>query len=408
MVWVYTLAIRLYGGLIRFLSLFNPKAKNWVEGRKNWTQIKNELQKNKGAIWIHCSSLGEFEQGKPLVKRLRQKYPDDKLVLSFFSPSGYIPNKNNKDFDFVFYLPLDTQKKAKELIGSLNPKMALFVKYEFWPNLFSTLHSHKVPIYLVSAIFRKNQVFFKPYGGWYKNVLKKVSHFFIQNQESAQLLLSIGLNNYTIAGDTRLDQVLSVKSEDFKDKTLEEFTNNRTEILVAGSTWPQDEIQLKKLLDANTNLSLVIAPHEIHEAHCSKIKDIFKEIPIAFYTENPTKEELKKVRVLVVNTIGKLKYIYRFGKYSYIGGGFGAGIHNTLEAVVYNIPVFFGPKFQKFQEAKDLIQHQIGFSTNEDDFITTFNNLSKTETYQKACANIPKYLEQNKGAVEKVISKLVV
>lgn len=403
MTFLYSFGVLVYSLIIRCLSIVNPKAKLWYHGRKHLDL--EGLKKFKGCILIQCSSLGEFEQGKPLINAIREKYPHKSIVLSFFSPSGYEPKKNIDIVDKVIYLPIDTKRKAKEFTRVLEPEMAFFIKYDFWPNLYNALKVLDCKIYLVSAIFRPNQVFFKWYGGWYRRTLKLVDYFFIQNETSKQLLESINITNFEITGDTRFDQVLSIQSESFDDKIINTFINPNDNIVVAGSTWVQDEKLLIKCIEKYPNWKWIIAPHEITNSHIKEITQLFTNINISFYSKgiqdiNPNSQ------VLVVDTIGILKYLYRYANIAYVGGGFGKGIHNTLEPAVYGIPVLFGPKHQKFQEAQDLLLEQIGHEVNEDNIMSIFNSIQQLEKRELIRNKTKNYIAKQKGAITKIMNYL--
>ncbi|MCT4664403.1 MAG: 3-deoxy-D-manno-octulosonic acid transferase [Flavobacteriales bacterium] len=404
MKFLYQIGIFLYGFLMKILAIWHPKAKLWTTGRKELYQKDEIFFKNlQGGILFHCSSLGEFEQGLPVLEALKENYPDKKIILSFFSPSGYEKCKNHPLADWVTYLPLDSRSQTNWFVNSLAPEMAFFVKYEFWPNLFQSLYKKQVPIYLVSAIFRENQLFFKSYGAWYRKILKYVSYFFVQNQQSLELLKQIGISEAKIVGDTRLDRVLKIAKTPFSNTILDDFTQNRkANILIAGSTWEEDEKELQVFLKTNPKWKIVLAPHEIHIGHLDKIRQIFSEHQPLFYSHHPTKEQLATAQVLIIDTIGMLKYLYRWGNIAYIGGGFGNGIHNTLEAIVYETPVIFGPRFEKFQEAKDLIENNIGKTINKNELnkaVSYFEN----KNFEEISHDIQEYIIKNKGASQKII-----
>lgn len=400
---LYSLGILIYSFIIRCLSPFNPKAKLWYEGRKQ-LNLK-DLEHYKGCILIQCSSLGEFEQGRPLLSALRLKYPHKKIVLSFFSPSGFEPQKDNSDVDKVIYLPIDTSKKTRKFVDALEPEFAFFIKYDFWPNLYSALKANQCKIYLVSTIFRPEQAFFKWYGKWYQKTLNLVDFFFVQNEASKQLLDSIGLRNVMITGDTRFDQVLALKEEEFSNTIIDQFTLSAQNIVIAGSTWAQDERLILECIKANPTWKWVIAPHEINLAHLKELKQLFKELNYITYSQYKHQTELN-AQVLIVDTIGILKYLYRYGQIAYIGGGFGKGIHNTLEPAVYGIPILFGPKHHKFQEAQDLLSAKIGFEINENTCLETFNRVQALGEREKIRDTSEVYILKQKGAINKIMNYL--
>lgn len=402
--FLYSIGIFFYSQIIRIISPFNPKAKLWYLGRKDMDF--RSLEKFKGCILIQCSSLGEYEQGRPLIERLRKEFPSKKIVLTFFSPSGYESKKNLTSVDKVIYLPIDTKGKSQKFAKSLQPEMAFFIKYDFWPNLFQALKNEGCKIFLVSTIFRNEQLFFKPYGGWYRKTLKLVDYFFVQNKESKQLLSSIGINNSLITGDTRFDQVLSIKENEFSNSIISEFCNTNKKIAIGGSTWLPDEILIHELITKNDDWKWIIAPHEIDQNHIGKLKSLLKDTKVAIYTENPSSEEFKKADVLIIDTIGLLKNLYRFADLAYIGGGFGKGIHNTLEPAVYGIPVLFGPKHHKFQEAQDLLKSKIGFEINSENIHQTFNKVSDQDYRKDLSKRALTFIDEQKGAIDKIMEYL--
>lgn len=400
---LYSLGIVIYSFIIKCLSPFNPKAKLWYEGRKQ-TDLK-DLEHFKGCILIQCSSLGEFEQGKPLLNALRLKYPHKKIVLSFFSPSGFEPQKNNPEVDKVIYLPIDTSIQTRKFVKALEPEFAFFIKYDFWPNLYRALKDNNCKIYLISTIFRPEQAFFKWYGKWYLKTLNLVDFFFVQNEVSKQLLDSIGLTNVMITGDTRFDQVLALKEEEFSNTIIGQFTQSAQNIVIAGSTWAQDERLILECIKANPTWKWIIAPHEINTAHIKELKQLFKDINFTTYSQSKNQVDLN-AQVLIVDTIGILKFLYRYGQIAYIGGGFGKGIHNTLEPAVYGIPILFGPKHHKFQEAQDLLSTNIGFEINENTCLETFNRVQDLGERQKINKASELYIQQQKGAINKIMNHL--
>ncbi len=354
MILFYNLSIFFYTLLVRIASLFNPKAQQWVKGRKGiLKKIEDSVKGETNLVWFHSASLGEFEQGRPVIEAFKAKYPDYKIVLTFFSPSGYEIRKNYEGVDYVFYLPTDTKRNAKEFIRLIDPKMVFFIKYEFWYHYLNQLRKKNVPTYIFSTIFRSNQMFFKPWGGLYREILKAFTHFFVQNEESIELLKGIGFENVSLAGDTRFDRVYSIAKQAKVLPQLEDFAQNRP-VMIAGSTWPKDEENIIKYINASdNNYKYIIAAHEVDESH---IKNIISDIqkPYVRFTK-ATKAEIDAAEVLIVDCIGVLSSLYRYGDISYIGGGFGRGIHNTLEAACYGLPVIFGPNYHKFKEAKDLL-----------------------------------------------------
>ena len=401
MLWIYNIGIGLYGLLLKIVALFNPKAKLFVDGRKNiWEQIETKVNPKDNPIWFHFASLGEFEQGRPVLESLKAKNNDQKIIVTFFSPSGYEIRKNYALAN-VFYLPLDTTSNAKKFITLVNPKIAIFTKYEFWFHYFNALYKNQIPLYLISGIFRPNQSFFKWHGGFYRNILKCVNHFFVQNEESVLLLKSIGINKVNLSGDTRFDRVYENAQQPKKLKLIEQFCDT-SKIFIAGSTWLPDEKLLVSLTKKYPDWKLIIAPHEIGQSHIQEIERLFPKA-VKFSNLQPSTFKLQP-SILIIDNIGMLSSLYQYAKMAYIGGGFGVGIHNTLEATAFGLPVIFGPKFDKFQEAKDLITIGAAKSiANADELITAFADF---KTNEKASAAARSYVEQKKGATEMIIKTI--
>jgi len=407
MVLLYNLAIRGYYLLVLIFSVFNSKAKFWISGRKDWDEhLESNISPNHPTAWFHCASLGEFEQGRPLIEAYRDHYPGQKILLTFFSPSGFEIRKNYKGADYVCYLPLDTRRNAKKFISIVKPTVAIFVKYEFWYHFLTQLNKNEVPTYIISAIFRPSQVFFKWYGGWYRKFLKNFKHIFVQNKQSLILLQQIGLDNATAAGDTRFDRVHEMASNAMPLPLLDEFTKNAT-VLVAGSTWPKDEELIAAFLKTTPlNIKLVLAPHEINHHRIERFLASIN-IPSIVFT-HPAEMDASEARVLVIYTIGLLSSAYKYGDIAYVGGGFGVGIHNTLEPATFGIPILFGPNYHKFREAIELIENQAAYSvTNEQSLTDAINNLlSSEEILKEAGNNAKKYVHFNIGATSKILSML--
>lgn len=400
----YCIGIWLYTFLIYIFSIANKKAKLWVQGRKNiWKIITESDASNTDNIWFHVSSLGEFEQARPLIEKVKLNYPDFKIVLTFFSPSGYEIRKNYALADYIWYMPIDTPSNAKRFVSFVKPKYAFYVKYDFWYFYLKTLYENKVPTYLVSGIFRESQVFFKPWGKGYAKVLRFFTHLFVQNDQSKQLLEKLDVKNVTIAGDTRFDRVIDIAENSVDFPIIESFLTDQISI-VAGSTWLQDEIFLSKYLNENINVRLIIAPHEVDEDHILNIIEQFN-CTVNRYTKSEGKD-LTKYRVLIIDTIGMLSSIYKYGKIAYIGGGFGAGIHNIVEPAVYGMPVVFGPKYKKFKEAVDMLELKAAFTfSNYEELKITLDKLIKSEKLlNESSQSAKKYVYSNKGATSKVLN----
>lgn len=407
MVFLYNLGIRIYQLLITIASLFNHKAKLWRNGRKGWkARLKASIGENKRIVWFHCSSLGEFEQGRPVIEALREKHPDIKILLTFFSPSGYEIRKNYSGADYIFYLPIDTWFNAKTFIEIVNPISVIFIKYEFWYHYLNQLKKRNIPTYVISAIFRPEQAFFKPYGGWYRKFLLNFEHLFVQNEKSKELLAKIGVNNVTVAGDTRFDRVIANAQHAKSIPMIEQFAKN-AKVLVAGSTWPKDEEIIIEYFKKNPfGLKLIIAPHEIHEQNIEKFIEKFGQRAIRFTQSNST--DPNEANILIIDTIGILSSIYQYGTIAYIGGGFGVGIHNTLEAAVFGIPVLFGPNYQRFQEAHELIDIGVSKSIgNLEDFSTAINSfVNSKDNLNKTKVSSQEFFNSKVGATETIIKTI--
>jgi 3-deoxy-D-manno-octulosonic-acid transferase len=406
MTLLYQIGIYLYSLAIRVSAMFgNEKAKLFIAGRKNiLSNIKNKLQPGERRVWFHVASLGEFEQGRPVMEAFKAKYPEIKIVVTFFSPSGYEVRKNYTGADYIFYLPMDTLYNAKKFVNLVNPEKAFFIKYEYWHFYISQLYKKNIPIYLCSSIFRPNQVFFKWYGGWYRKILTRFAHIFVQTQKSADLLQSIGISNITLTGDTRFDRVYSIASNARELKEVETFTKGTT-CLIAGSTWePDDELVCSYLNSTALVSKAIIAPHEIGESHLEKIEQLLSRPAIRY---SKWKDTLSgNYDVLIIDNIGMLSSLYRYAQVAYIGGGFGKGIHNILEAATYGLPVIFGPNHQKFQEALDLIEQGGAFHIKEQGELNSiFDKLYSNSDFQHSTGNIAKaFVKNNTGATNTIIS----
>lgn len=396
--------LSLYFKAISLASLVNPRAKKLYAGQKNiFENLKKRIDSNAQYIWFHAASLGEFEQGRPVIERLKAEKPSLKIILTFYSPSGYEIRKDYKGADIVSYLPFDSRKNARKFLEIVKPIQAIFIKYEFWPNYLLELSKAEIPTYAISAIFRPSQLFFKRYGSWYLNLLKTFNHIFVQDENSIQLLNKFGLKNTSVAGDTRFDRVIDGIISPKSDSLVESFVKNADKVIVAGSSWPKDEELLLRYISENKGVKLILVPHEINEAHLATIDHLNKSKCLRYTQTN--ENELKSVAILVINTIGLLSSIYRYGNLAYIGGGFGVGIHNTLEAAVWNVPVVFGSNYHKFKEAKDLVGLGGGFPINNYDELKTTFDLLLTENSAGLIAG--NYVRNNIGATQKIISRLI-
>lgn len=409
---LYNLFIYGYGGLIRLFSLFNAKAKFWINGRKNVfsTLAQFKQQCNKPIVWIHCASLGEFEQGRPLIERMRNEDAQRAFILTFFSPSGYEIRKNYSGADLVCYLPLDTPRNADRFVSIMAPQMAVFVKYEYWFNYMESLYKQSIPLYVVSAIFRPDQYFFKSYGKWFAEQLARVSHFFVQNQASCILLNSLGYKNYTLCGDTRFDRVFEISQNKKSFPIIEAFceANKDFKIWVIGSSWHPDELLFVSLIAKEKGIRLIIAPHEIDEFHLHQVELLFASQRVIFYT-SATVESVTNADILIIDTMGMLSQIYQYAHIAYVGGGFGAGIHNILEAAAYSIPVVFGPRYQKFDEAVSLIASGGAFSINNSRELLDIAQklMNNNDEYQKVSAACSVFVKQNIGATDKILTHIL-
>lgn len=403
----YNIGIRLYVLLIHVATLFNSKAKSWVTGRKKiFELIEQKVDVTKKTAWFHVSSLGEFEQGRPVIEAFKQKYPNYQIVLTFFSPSGYEVRKNYALADAIFYLPYDSAKNARRFIQLVNPDIAFFVKYEFWFHYLSQLNKQSVPTYIFSAIFRPSQHFFKWYGGWYRKMLTYFTFLFVQNQKSEQLLKNIGINNVAIGGDTRFDRVYQIAQESKDIPEFELFCKDK-KVIVAGSTWDKDEQLLKHTIETlGDDVRLILAPHEIHSSNIKRIEKLFGNACVCFSKKDEV--DISKAQVLIIDSIGLLSSLYKYGQVSYIGGGFGVGIHNTLEAATYGVPVIFGPKYQKFQEAVDLIENGAAFSIqNQDELKNKFHELFFNENQRNLCGKEAiNYVNKMRGGTALLLDKI--
>ncbi|WP_418983402.1 3-deoxy-D-manno-octulosonic acid transferase [Alistipes sp.] len=352
--WFYNFGLRLYAWIIRLASARHRKARLWTEGRKDlFRRMREAIDPAARIVWIHVASLGEFEQGRPIIERIRKEHPEFKILLTFFSPSGYEIRKDYKGVDYIFYLPLDTPRNARRFLDAARPEIAIFVKYEFWLNLLRELRRRKVRTYIVSAIFRRNSVFFRPYGGLWRQALESFDTLFVQNEESKTLLAELGFDNVLVAGDTRFDRVAEIARAAKHVDIVERFKGDRR-LFVAGSTWGPDEELLIRLMNENPEVKFLIAPHEMDEARIERLLSQTKGGALRF-TQCTPRTSYGTRQLLILDTVGLLASVYGYAAWSYIGGGFGVGIHNTLEAATFGLPVAFGPNYKKFKEARDLV-----------------------------------------------------
>ncbi|GAA4336627.1 glycosyltransferase N-terminal domain-containing protein [Mucilaginibacter gynuensis] len=406
MMLLYNLGVRLYYLAVYIASFFNKKAKLWITGRKNQTVIRCQ-----DSIWFHFASLGEFEQGRPVLEKMREQHPGRKIVVTFFSPSGYEIRKNTPLADAVYYLPLDTPANARNFIDAIQPTLAVFTKYEYWYHYFKALHQRNIPLYIVSGIFRPKQVFFKWYGGLHRKMLTFVSHFFLQDERSTQLLQAISITNTTVSGDTRFDRVWANAQSPRDLPVIKNFINGKN-AFVCGSTWPEDEKLLAVLVAAYPDWKFVIAPHEIGEEKISRLLSVLPQGTAISHSELVKQVDTYSQQhdILIIDNIGMLSSLYQYGRIAYIGGGFGAGIHNTLEAAAFGLPVIFGTNYQNFKEACDLIALRGGFSiSNETELIATAKRLTDDAAfYEQSSATAKRYVDEQKGATEKILKLITV
>ena len=403
---IYNLAMYLLELGVKLAALFSDKPAKMVKGHRDaYDLLKSKIDRNSRYIWFHAASLGEFEQGRPLIERIRKEYPQYKILQTFFSPSGYEVRKNYDGADIVCYLPIDTPSNVKKFIDLVNPCMVFFVKYEFWQNYLNALSKRGVPVYSVSSIFRPGQIFFRWYGKSYQQVLKTFAHLFVQNEESKQLLAEIGVKNTTVVGDTRFDRVLDICAAAKQLPLVQKFKGDVL-TFVAGSSWGPDEDIFIKYFNAHPEMKLIIAPHVVNDGHLKEIESKLQRSCIR-YTK-ATEENVEQADCLIIDCYGLLSSIYRYGEISYIGGGFGVGIHNVLEAAVYGIPVIFGPNNKKFREAQHLLANKGGFEINGyEDFEQLMNKFLADEAYLKQSGQAAgDYVKGNAGAMDKIMKRV--
>ncbi|GAB3502234.1 3-deoxy-D-manno-octulosonic acid transferase [Emticicia fontis] len=408
----YNLSIRAYVALLKLIAPFNKKAKLWVDGRdKLFHKIKLDVERRQlrsrsaKVAWFHCASLGEFEQGRPVIEAFRKQYPDYKIVLTFFSPSGYEIRKNYSGADYIYYLPADTPENAKDFVKIVEPDIVFFVKYEFWKNYLTELQKCKIPVILFSAIFRPNQVFFKFYGGFYRELLHKFKHILVQNESSLELLQSIDIDNASLAGDTRFDRVKQIVDNRKTIPEVEQFKNGQ-QIFIIGSAWQTDmDVIIPMINELKDGTKFIVAPHEIHDAEI----DIWRKQLTAksvLFSDTDEVKDLGTYEVLFIDNIGMLSSLYQYAEYAFIGGSFGKGLHNILEAATFGMPIFFGNKaYQKFQEANELIQAGGAFPVENMEALKSLYQALKAneknrEKTAKICSN---YVLNNVGATQKIM-----
>ena len=408
MLFLYNLILLFASQLVKLLALFNPKMKLFVDGRKGvFEKIREKINPTDKTIWFHAASLGEYEQGLPVIEQIKIKYPKHKIVVTFFSPSGYEVRKNNTTADLTIYLPLDTKHNAQLFVELVHPEMVFFIKYEFWPNYLNELKKRTIKTYLISGIFRENQAFFKGYGGFYRNALNTFDYFFVQNENSKKLLESIGFTNVKISGDTRFDRVVSILERDNSLDFIEQFKDQKTTIVI-GSSWPKDESLLVNYINsASADLKFIIAPHNIHKPEIDKLQTLITKKTILFSEKE--NQNLNEFQVFIIDTIGILTKIYSYADIAYVGGGFGnTGVHNILEPATFGVPIVIGPNYSHFAEVTALV-HQGGCVSisNQKELNEALDNLISNEDIRHEKGHICEtFVQMNKGATVTILQNI--
>ena len=408
MLFLYNLIIQIASFLLKIVAVFSPKIKLFVEGRKSVFEIlESKINATDKTIWFHAASLGEYEQGLPVIERIKEKFPSHKIVLTFFSPSGYEVRKNNLVADVTVYLPLDTKKNALQFLSIVRPEMVFFIKYEYWPNYLTELRKLGIPTYLISGIFRKNQLFFKWYGGFYRTALNTFTYFFVQNESSKKLLLELGKTNVAVSGDTRFDRVASILEKDNSLDFIETFKND-TLTIVAGSSWPKDENLLVDYINQTSEkIKFIIAPHNIKEEQIQELKNSISKRVVLF--SEKSNKNLADFDVFIIDTIGILTKIYSYADIAYVGGGFGnPGVHNILEPATFGVPIVIGPNFSHFAEATALVNREgcIPIS-NKKELMDAFSNLIANDNIRHEKGHICNtFVQMNKGATDIIMKKI--
>ncbi len=403
---LYNLGVFIYSALVQLISPFNSKASLWVKGRRNWAdKISDKIKPGDKTVWVHCASLGEFEQGRPVIEAIKKEMPGVKIFLTFFSPSGFEIRRNYQGADCISYLPVDTPKNAAKLIKIVNPQLVIIVKYEFWANYISALYRNNIPIYLISSIFRPEQHFFKWYGSFFREILRQFEKIFVQDQKSVELLSGIGINNVLLAGDTRFDRVVEIAGTAKKIPEIELF-RGKEKLFLAGSSWkPDEEIIAQYINQFPGEMKWVFAPHEIDKSNIDRLEKLFKVSVVRFSRINSTPAD---ARVMIIDNIGMLSSAYQYAHIAAIGGGFGKGIHNVLEPVCWGVPVMFGPGYKKFREAVDLINEKGAMTFNSfGEFSNILNKWLKDELfYLKSAKTAGNYIAKNTGACSKIMQEI--
>ena len=409
MFFLYNQIVFIAGFLLKIVALFSPKMALFVKGRKDvFKTLEAKIQANDKSIWFHAASLGEYEQGLPVIEKIKEKYPSHKIIVTFFSPSGYEVRKNNTVANCTVYLPLDTQKNAKQFIELTNPELVFFIKYEYWPNYLNELKKRNIKTYLISGILRENQAFFKWYGGFYRKSLDAFDFFFVQNESSKQLLQSLGHQNVLVSGDTRFDRVSTILEKDNTLNFIAEFKDNKITVVV-GSSWPKDEEIIAQYINeySNENVKFIIAPHNIKAEQIANLKTLITK-PTVLFSEKEN-QSLSDQHVFIIDTIGILTKIYSYADIAYVGGGFGnPGIHNILEPATFGIPIVIGPNYSHFAEATALVKLEGCVSiANNKDLLETFDDLIyKPDIRFQKGAICRQFVQQNKGATAIILNHL--
>lgn len=412
MLFLYNLIVQIADFLLKIVALFNPKIKFFVNGRKPVFEIlKDKISPNDKTIWFHAASLGEYEQGLPVIEKIKIEFPNHKIVVTFFSPSGYEVRKNNAVADVTVYLPLDTEKNAKDFLSLVHPEMVFFIKYEYWPNYLNELRKLETPTYLISGIFRKNQLFFKWYGGFYRTALNTFTYFFVQNESSKNLLQKLGKANVAVSGDTRFDRVASILEKDNSLDFISEFKSD-TLTIVVGSSWPKDENLLVDYINqTSAKVKFIIAPHNIKEEQIQELKNAITKKVVLFSGVGTARDlSLQDFDVFIIDTIGILTKIYSYADIAYVGGGFGnPGVHNILEPATFGVPIVIGPNFSHFAEATALVNMEGCISiSNKKELFDAFSNLIANDDIRHEKGHIcSTFVQMNKGATAIILKHIL-
>ncbi len=403
---LYNLGIRSYGASIKIAQHFNDKAKSWVTGRNGlFKKLEETFNQKDETLWFHAASLGEAEQGVPVMQQLKKEFPQKKILLTFFSPSGMDHYKNNGLADYIFYLPLDTTGNAKKFLNAVNPELAFFIKYEIWPNFFKQIQKRNVPLIIAPAIFRADQFYFKaPHSNFFLPILKKVNSILVQDENSKKVLTINGITNVDVCGDSRFDRVKQNVAAPFENSVLEQFSKNQ-KVLIGGSTWSPGETILKEVLDQNPELKMIIAPHDIKPENIQRILKLFGSQAFA-YSKPPS--DFENYRVCIIDNIGLLSRLYRFGQMAYIGGAFGKGIHNSLEAAAYGLPLFFGPNHSSFIEPAEMITEGFAFEIKDAADLQQFIRplLENEDQLKHLQRKALQYVDRKAGAVKMIVEEV--